>query len=108
MTWTWYQVAGDELIAVAGIWRQTDDWGDSYSMVITADGCGRQMPVILAQKDWEQWTRGKAAAALQLCKARTTPLLIERSTEVALEPSALGGEALASSQTVNVIARLGG
>ena len=59
-TRTWFSLPGEELFAVAGIWRDTDDWGPAYSMVMTescihvADVHDR-MPVILDEDARERW-----------------------------------------------------
>ena len=34
-TRTWFSLPNEELFAVAGIWRDTDEWGLAYSMVMT-------------------------------------------------------------------------
>ena len=34
-TRTWFALPGEELFAVAGIWRDTPEWGPAYSMVMT-------------------------------------------------------------------------
>lgn len=52
MTRTWMSLPDEPLFAVAGIWRNTDEWGAAYSMVMT-DAAGdatkvhSRMPVIL-------------------------------------------------------------
>jgi putative SOS response-associated peptidase YedK len=38
MTRTWISVPGHELFACAGIWRNSDEWGPVYSMVMTDPG----------------------------------------------------------------------
>jgi putative SOS response-associated peptidase YedK len=54
MTRTWYSLAGEDVFAVAGIWRPTEEWGHAYSMVMV-DGCAQmadvhdRMPVVLAR-----------------------------------------------------------
>lgn len=63
-TRTWFSLpeeqAPDGVFAAAGLWRQTDEWGLCYTMVMTeaclhvADVHDR-MPVILAQADWSDW-----------------------------------------------------
>lgn len=56
MTRTWYSLPGQDVFAVAGVWRQTDEWGEAYSMVMV-DGCETmadvhdRMPTILARAD---------------------------------------------------------
>jgi putative SOS response-associated peptidase YedK len=73
MTRTWYSLAGEEVFAVAGLWRPTEEWGQAYSMVMV-DGCPQmaevhdRMPVVLARTDWEQWLAGTPAEAFALCQ----------------------------------------
>ena len=54
---------GEELFAVAGIWRDTAEWGPAYSMVMTeacihVQGVHDRMPVILARDSWADWLDG--------------------------------------------------
>jgi putative SOS response-associated peptidase YedK len=85
-TRTWHSMPGDELFAVAGVWRATAEWGDAYSMVMV-DGCEQmaevhdRMPVILAQDTWEQWTTGSPEEAFALCQTCVDPLTIERTEQ---------------------------
>ncbi|KHL24987.1 hypothetical protein PK98_14185 [Croceibacterium mercuriale] len=72
MTRTWFALPDQPTFAVAGIWRNTDDWGPAYSMVMTeacihVEGVHDRMPVILAPADWDRWTGGTPAEALGLC-----------------------------------------
>src|SRR5687768_8304128 len=51
-TRTWFSLPDEDVFAVAGIWRDTDEWGPAYSMVMT-EACIHvqhvhdRMPVIL-------------------------------------------------------------
>lgn len=86
MTRTWHALAGQELFAVAGVWRPTVEWGDAYSMVMV-DGCEQmadihdRMPTVLTRDRWEQWTDGTPDQAMQLCQTCGDPLTIERTPE---------------------------
>ncbi|WP_254514771.1 SOS response-associated peptidase family protein [Novosphingobium sp. G106] len=57
MTKTWYSLHGVDLFADAGVWRNTVERGDAYSMV---DGCVQmsdvhdRMPVILRPEHYDQ------------------------------------------------------
>ena len=68
MTRAWPSRPDAEIFAVAGIWRNSDEWGAVYSMVIT-DTAGaaaevhKRMPVLLAEDDWAVWTYGPARNA---------------------------------------------
>ncbi|MCB2088415.1 MAG: SOS response-associated peptidase family protein [Sphingomonadaceae bacterium] len=91
---SWLSVPGAELFAAAGVWRQTDEWGDAYSMVMT-DAAGRaaevhtRMPVLLAPQDYAQWIKGSPAEAFELCRPWQGDLAIDRTQE----PWAGGGHA---------------
>ncbi|WP_052766147.1 SOS response-associated peptidase family protein [Aurantiacibacter gangjinensis] len=75
-----------ELFAVAGVWRDSDEWGHSYSMVMT-DAIGgaaevhNRTPVILAPEDREVWKKGSPQDAYALCQPREHILRIERTSE---------------------------
>lgn len=85
-TRTWLSLPETGLFAVAGIWRESDEWGPCYSMVMT-DAAGDaatvhdRMPVILSTKDHELWQKGNPDEALKLCEPSTQPLSIERTDE---------------------------
>lgn len=85
-TRTWLSRPDAELIAVAGIWRSSDEWGDVYSMVMTdsagvATECHDRMPVLLDKNDWAGWTGGSTEAARALCVPWTGALEIERTED---------------------------
>ena len=71
-TRTWFSLPDQPAFAVAGIWRDTPEWGPAYSMVMTeacihvADVHDR-MPVILRPDDWTDWLDGPPDAAGLLC-----------------------------------------
>jgi putative SOS response-associated peptidase YedK len=86
MTRTWYSLPGEDLFAVAGVWRPTAEWGYAYSMVMV-DGCLQmadvhdRMPTILARENWERWTDGTPDDAIELCRIWEGVLGIERTPE---------------------------
>ena len=85
-TRTWLSRPDAELIAVAGIWRSSEEWGDVYSMVMTdsagvAAECHDRMPVLLDKSDWAGWTDGSIEAARALCVPWTGALEIERTED---------------------------
>jgi putative SOS response-associated peptidase YedK len=86
MTRTWYSLPDQELFAVAGIWRPTDEWGNAYSMVMV-DGCEQmadvhdRMPTILAEADWATWTDGSPDEAFALCQTWAGLLIVDRTLE---------------------------
>lgn len=85
-TRSWLTRPDAELFAVAGVWRDTDEWGECYSMVMT-DACGAaaechtRMPVLLAEGDWAQWTAGSPEEALILCRPWEGELALDRTRE---------------------------
>jgi putative SOS response-associated peptidase YedK len=86
MTRTWISMPDEPLFAAAGIWRNTDEWGAAYSMVMTdATGDAAQvhsrMPVILTPDSYLQWTDGTPSEAKRLAVAYQGPLVIERTDE---------------------------
>ena len=73
MTRSWYGLPGAALVAVAGLWRGTAEWGTCYTMVMTDSSpqmaqVHDRMPVILRREDWARWTDGGLEDALALCK----------------------------------------
>lgn len=85
-TRTWYQLAGHELFAVAGLWRPTAEWGHAYTMVMS-DACSQmaevhdRMPVILTREQWDLWQNGSADEALALARTCDLELQVERTDE---------------------------
>lgn len=87
MTRTWLSLPDTPLFAAAGVWRQSDEWGACYSMVMT-DSAGtaaadvhERMPVLLAPDDYAGWTGGTPEAALALCRPWGGPIAIDRTGE---------------------------
>lgn len=73
MTRSWYGLPGADLFAVAGLWRSTAEWGDTYSMVMVDSSpqmaaVHDRMPVILLAEDWQRWTAGTQDQAFALCR----------------------------------------
>ncbi|MBV7267550.1 SOS response-associated peptidase [Erythrobacter ani] len=72
-TRTWLSLPDAELFTVGGIWRDSDEFGLCYSMVMTdaADNISEvhnRMPVILAPDEREIWTHGASEDARELCR----------------------------------------
>ncbi|MGB3739135.1 MAG: SOS response-associated peptidase family protein [Pontixanthobacter sp.] len=86
MTRSWFFVPDRPVFALAGIWRSSDEWGDSYAMVMT-DAVGpaaevhSRMPVMLHRDDFACWTGGEPAAAFDLCRGWDGPLGIDRTDQ---------------------------
>lgn len=87
MTRTWATLPDEDLFAVAGIWRDSEEWGCSYSMVMT--DANRQMvsvhdrmPVILkGAKQLRIWQNGTTAEAMSLCVPYDAELNIDRTAD---------------------------
>lgn len=85
-TRTWLGLADQDLLAAAGIWGHSDEWGDWYSMVMVdaapsmADIHSR-MPVLVQPSDWQAWLTAPAADAFQLCQPFDGPLAIDRTDQ---------------------------
>lgn len=85
-TRSWLSRPNAELFAVAGIWRNSDEWGECYSMVIT-DAAGAaaevhtRMPVLLEEADLATWTQGTPDEAFALCHPWRGDLTLDRTRE---------------------------
>jgi putative SOS response-associated peptidase YedK len=85
-TRTWFSLPGEEVFAVAGLWRDTDEWGPAYSMVMTeacahVEGVHDRMPVILQRETWADWLDGPRDAAKLLCQPYTAGMTIRRTSD---------------------------
>lgn len=83
-TRTWFTLPDTTLMAVAGFWRESDEWGATYTMVITdansqVSSVHDRMPVILSPKDWPQYLDKDPQAAFDLCKPYGGAMHIRRS-----------------------------
>jgi putative SOS response-associated peptidase YedK len=83
MTRTWLSLPDAPLFAAAGVWRQSEEWGACYSMVMT-DSAGtdaaqvhERMPVLVSPQDQAAWLGGTPDAALALCRPWHGPLVID-------------------------------
>ena len=85
-TRTWFALPELPLFAVAGIWRDTLEWGPAYSMVMTeacihvADVHDR-MPVILRRQDWSNWLNGPQDAVGLLSRPYPNLMVVERTAD---------------------------
>ncbi|RPF72101.1 SOS response-associated peptidase [Aurantiacibacter spongiae] len=85
-TRTWFAMSGEALFAVAGLWRDSAEWGPAYTMVMTeacrhVRGVHDRMPVILAQADWVDWLDGAPDAASLLCRPWPGDMQVTRTDE---------------------------
>ena len=83
-TRSWLSRPDAELFACAGVWRDSEEWGECYSMVMTdAGGLAKElhtrMPVLLAKDDWGQWTDGSPEGAFALCRPWDGELVLDRT-----------------------------
>ncbi len=72
-TRTWFSLPQAPLMAVAGFWRGTEEWGPAFTMVMTtANEAVRplhdRMPVVLNPKDWQTYLGADPQAAFELCR----------------------------------------
>ncbi len=73
MTRTWISIADQPLAACAGFWRPTQEWGDSFTMVMV-DAVPEmldihdRMPVILRPEDHDIWLHSPAEEAVKLVR----------------------------------------
>lgn len=85
-TRTWLAPEGQEIFALAGVWRDTDEWGPAYSIII-ADAAPQvtqvhdRMPVIVARADWHVWLSGTPHDAFGLCHPYPGAMAITRTSE---------------------------
>lgn len=85
-TRTWFTLPDQPIFAVAGIWRDTDEWGPAYSMVMTKAcihvvAVHDRMPVILRPRDWRTWLEGQTDAARGLCRPYPDLMAVERTAQ---------------------------
>jgi putative SOS response-associated peptidase YedK len=86
MTRTWYGLSGEEVFAVAGLWRRSEEWGDVYTLVMV-DGHPQmaevhdRMPLILGHAAQRDWLEGAPDEALALCRIWGDELTVDRTDE---------------------------
>lgn len=74
------------LFAIAGLWRPTAEWGDSYAMVMCPASAQMievhdRMPVLLTPDQWLTWTQGPPIDAFALVQTWPGDLTVERTRE---------------------------
>ena len=85
-TRSWLSRPDAEVFAIAGVWRESAEWGRCYAMVMTeacgvAADCHARMPVLLAREDHGRWTQGSAETAHALCRPWAGPLVLDRTDQ---------------------------
>lgn len=86
MTRTWLSLPDQPIFAAAGIWRNSDEWGECYSMVMTdavgeASEVHNRMPVILQAGDYERWQVGTPDEVKALCVGYADEIAIDRTQD---------------------------
>lgn len=86
MTRTWLSLPDQPIFAAAGIWRNSDEWGECYSMVMTdavgeASEVNNRMPVILQAGDYERWQVGTPDEVKALCVGYADEIAIDRTQD---------------------------
>ena len=90
-SWLGTRLEGEALFATAGIWRETDEWGEAFSMIMT-DANDRvapvhnRMPVILPRESWGTWLSGTPREAFGLCVPYAGPLVVDRTDQPWFKP----------------------
>lgn len=85
-TRTWFSLPDEEVFAIAGLWRDTAEWGLAYSMVMT-DACAHvagvhdRMPVILQRETWADWLDGPPDDARLLCQPYPADMVVRRTAD---------------------------
>lgn len=92
MTRTWLGLPDTPLFAAAGVWRDSEEWGACYSMVMT-DSAGSdvaevhsRMPVLVAPADQTGWLTASPEEALALCRAWPGALTIDCTAQSWVKP----------------------
>jgi len=86
-TRTWLSLPDQQLIACAGVWRESDEFGTCYSMVMTdsagspASDVHSRMPVLLRAEDYDGWVSGSPDDARALCRPWNGDLTIDRTDQ---------------------------
>lgn len=87
MTRTWLSLPESDLFACAGVWRDSDEFGLAYSMMMTdsagsaAEDVHSRMPVLLDPANYERWVSGTPDEAKALCVPWSGDLDIDRTDQ---------------------------
>lgn len=85
-TRTWFSKPGENVLICAGLWRDSDEWGPVYSMVMidaneTVAPVHNRMPVIVDQPDQKQWIGPNSNDARALCLPYEGKLHVDRTQD---------------------------
>lgn len=87
MTRTWLSLPDNDLFACAGVWRESDEFGLAYSMVMTdsagsaAEDVHNRMPVLLSPENYEAWVSASPEEAKSLCVPWSGEIAIDRTDQ---------------------------
>lgn len=95
-TRTWFSLPDQETMAIAGIWRWSDEWGEVFSMIMTDANetvapVHDRMPVILSQDVQPQWLDSEPGEAFALCRPYHGPLCRDATADSWVSRKAAGG-----------------
>lgn len=85
-TRTWISIPGADVFTCAGVWRDSSEWGRSYSLMMTdandeLSTVHDRMPVIIDTADRERWLAASPDEARTLCKPYARSLSIDRTEQ---------------------------
>lgn len=85
-TRTWLSLPHLPVFACAGIWRDSDEWGPVYSVIVTEPSeqvrqVHDRMPVVLGLDEHRAWLTGSPEAAAALCRPYEGEMVIERTEQ---------------------------
>lgn len=91
MTRTWYSLPDGEQFHCAGLWRDSAEWGNVYSMVMTettgvVERIHDRMPVIIGPDRYDVSLSGTVDEAKALCVPYTGKLSEEVTNELWVKP----------------------
>lgn len=86
MTTTWLSLPDQPLFSCAGLWRDSEEWGRCYTMVMCDNRpdlsyVHDRMPVILAPADQDIWLRAPLEEIKALCQPWVGDILVEETDE---------------------------
>ena len=86
MTRTWMSLPNDEVMTCAAVWRDSDEWGPCYSMIMTDASeqmhpIHNRMPVILPPEERDQFIKGNEDEAKAVCAPFAGKLEIDQTDE---------------------------
>lgn len=85
-TRTLFSLPDQPIFACAGIWRASDEWGESYSMIMTDANetvapIHNRMPVILRPDQYQDFLVTDADQALAMCVPYLGEMSVDRTAE---------------------------